>query len=129
MALVDTNGNGTVEIALPTGTPHNGASANGTTDGELWAVVLNENGTALFKTNNLAGRTGVDGALWPIITDIDDDEYHDEIIYLNRMTQLIIQVLIVYIYLILRVQLLRPSMAQLMGYLVHGNRSLQHTHI
>jgi len=36
----DSDNDGLLEIALPWGTPHNGASANGTTDGDLYGVLL-----------------------------------------------------------------------------------------
>lgn len=39
-ALGDSDNDGLPEIALPWGTPHNGASANGTTDFDLYAVLV-----------------------------------------------------------------------------------------
>lgn len=39
----DPDGDGTMEIALPWGTPHNGNSVNGTTDGDLYGVLVEWN--------------------------------------------------------------------------------------
>lgn len=46
-AIGDLNRNGKLDVALPWGTPHNGNSTNGTTDSNLYTVVLEANKTGI----------------------------------------------------------------------------------
>lgn len=58
------------------GTVHNGHSANGTTDGDLYTVVLDENGSAVF-TQNYSSNGPTDGVVDCRILDLDGDgTYH-----------------------------------------------------
>lgn len=75
MAIGDINNDGLLEIATMAGTWHNGVSANGTTDSDIYGIVSNENGvnifTKLITTWNTSAKR--DGVLAWMFTDLDND--------------------------------------------------------
>lgn len=62
MSIADINNDSVYEISLANTTVHNGASANGTTDGDCYNIIIDENGNN-FLTQIYQGTTSKDGYL------------------------------------------------------------------
>lgn len=67
-SLADLDGNGVLDITMNSATVHNGASGNGTTDGDLYLVVVNENGG---KEISLRYPSPSNGNAWHVFQDMD----------------------------------------------------------
>jgi len=90
-AIGDSDNDGLPEIALPWGTPHNGASANGTTDGDLYGVLVEADITVdpatlnykfikpISTLNPSTNPNGYDSAMMP---DLDGDNI-PEVLFLE----------------------------------------------
>jgi hypothetical protein len=94
----DSDNDGLFEIALPWGTPHNGASENGTTDDDLFGVVIEADISTspaelrsqfIKNVSNWNTTTNPNGYLSAMMPDLDEDgvseilflEGHDSVYY------------------------------------------------
>ncbi|GAB6906643.1 exported hypothetical protein [Desulfosarcina cetonica] len=85
-SISDIDNDGGFEYVLDSGTPHNGASANGTTDGDFYLVMMDDDGSNLITQKYPSPSNG---SVAHIFTDMDKDgnkeivaiERHDPVYY------------------------------------------------
>lgn len=69
-SVADMDGDGLLDITMHNGTVHNGASGNGTTDGDLYLIVVNENGTNKITRKY---ESPSDGSVAHVFADLNND--------------------------------------------------------
>jgi hypothetical protein len=71
----DIGNDGVLDISIPSGTPHNGCSGQGTNDDQLYSIVVKEDGTRLFSTllSTLEGVSHIDGSYSQKLIDLNGD--------------------------------------------------------
>ena len=77
-SVADIDGDGVLEILPSVFTPHNGATGNGTTDDDLYTIVVDTNGTE--KIVRIFGEDtegGANGHSVHIITDLEEDGVYE----------------------------------------------------
>jgi hypothetical protein len=74
-SVADIDNDGVLDISIPSFTPHNGCSGGGIDDGQLWSIVIKEDGTTRFATTlaSLQGIGHLDGWYTQKLADLDGD--------------------------------------------------------